>query len=198
MKTLLLAVSLLLVPLAFTQTLSRDQGVTIRPRTALQGFNPMNPSAVGHPVITSTGPSGDALLKQFTVTNYSAKAVTFIEYGWRISAPAACSSSTQTLPVKWDTATVNVNIASGAEAHITTAESLGRTGAAPDLVAQARATNTPVVQVTIGIVQATFADGSTWTDNDALERNTFDNNLHDKKEGCQLSTVSEMQKKKRS
>lgn len=66
MKTLLSALSLLLLPLAFTQTLPPNQGVTIKPLWAQQGFDVMNPSAVGHPVITGSSMSGDALLKQFS------------------------------------------------------------------------------------------------------------------------------------
>lgn len=187
MKKLVLAVSLLLVPLAFTQTLPPDQSVTIKPQWALQGFNPLNPSAVTHPVITATSMNTNAVLSQFTVTNYSAKAVTSIEYGWRIDAPTACSNST--FPLRWETASADVNIPPGAEANITAAESLSRTGAAPELAAQARASNTPVVLVTIGIVKVTFADGSTWSDDEAVQRNTWDSNYYEKHEGCHPPTV---------
>ena len=65
------------------------------------------------------------------------------------------------MSVRWQTATANVNIPPSAQAKVDIVESLSRNGAAPELAEQARATNTPVVLVTIGIVKATFADGST-------------------------------------
>ena len=189
-KSLLLAVSflLLLVLAASAQPQPNPTLVKIMPHWAQQGFNPLNPSAVGHPVITANAMMANAIMNRFTITNYSKKAVTSIEYGWRISAPAACADST--FPVHWETASANVSIAPGAEANITTAESLSRDGAAKDLAEQAQAANTPVVLVTVGIVKATFADGTTWTDDEALERNTFDGNLYEKHEGCQSPTVS--------
>jgi hypothetical protein len=161
---LLSAVSLLLlVPTAFSQDTST---VNIRPRFAQQGFNPMNPVAVGHPVITGNAMIDDAVVSQFTVTNYAAKLVESIEYGWRISSPRACGDST--LPVRWETVKVKVNIAPGAEAN---------------------ANKAPVVLVTIEIVKVTFADGSTWSDDEAVERNTFDSSSYEKQEGCHSPTV---------
>jgi hypothetical protein len=41
-----------------------------------------------------------------------------------------------------------------------------------------------VVLVTIGIVKVTFADGTTWSDDEAVERNTFDSSSYEKQEGC--------------
>jgi hypothetical protein len=176
-----LAVSLLLpVPAVF----SRDTSivVNIRSHFALQGFNLMNPAAVGHPVITGYAMITDVIISQFAVTNYAAKPVESIDYGWRISAPTACGDST--LPVRWETATAKVNIAPGAEASITPPESLSRIGTAHGLAAETGANKTPVVLVTIGIVKVTFADGSTWSDDEAAERNTFDSNSYEKQEGC--------------
>jgi hypothetical protein len=85
----------------------------VRKHFALQGFNPMNPAAVGHPVITENAMITDVIISQFKVTNYAAKPVQSIEYGWRISSPTACSDST--LPVRWDTAAAKVNIAPDAK-----------------------------------------------------------------------------------
>jgi hypothetical protein len=45
LKAVLLAVALLLVPTAFSQS-DDNTLVTIQPRIALQGFNPMNPTGV--------------------------------------------------------------------------------------------------------------------------------------------------------
>ena len=194
MKTLLSALSLLPLPLAFTQTLPPNQGVTIKPLWAQQGPDVMNPSAVGHPVITGSGMSGDALLKQFTVTNYSSKPVQSIEYGWRIAAPTACCNST--LPLRWETASANVNIAPGGEATIAASESLSKSGSSKALANEASTNQAPVVLVTIGLLKVTYADGSTWTDEEALKHNTFDGNLYDKHEGCHSPTVSELQKKR--
>jgi len=39
---------------------------------------------------------------------------------------------------------------------------------------EARANNTPVVLVTVGILKATYGDRSAWRDKEALERNIFD------------------------
>jgi len=182
---LLSAVSLLLlVPAAFSQDTST---VNIRPRFAQQGFNPMNPVAVGHPVITGNAMIDDAVVSQFTVTNYAAKLVESIEYGWRISSPRACGDST--LPVRWETVKVKVNIAPGAEASITPPGVLSQPGSSVELSAEAHANKTPVVLVTIGIVKVTFANGSTWSDDEAVERNTFDSSSYEKQEGCHSPTV---------
>lgn len=193
MKKLLLAVSLLLVPIAFAQTLPPNQGVRIIPHMAPQGFNVMNPSAVDHPLITGTSMSGDSLLKHFTVANYHRKPVQSIEYGWRIAAPTACSNST--LPVHWETAKVNVTIAPGSKADVPAAEPLSKSGSSRALADQATASNAPVVLVTIGLVKVTYSDGSTWTDDEAAQFNTFDGNYYEKHEGCRSPTVSAMQKK---
>jgi hypothetical protein len=58
------------------------------------------------------------------------------------------------------------------------------------LAAEARANKTPVVLVTIGIVKVTFADGSTWSDDEAVERNTFDSSSYEKRENCHSPMVS--------
>ncbi len=178
---LLLAVSLLLLaPAVFSQDTST---VTIRPHFAQQGFKPMNPAAVGHPVITEYAMITNTITSQFTVTNYAAKLVESIEYGWRISAPTAWGDST--LPVRWGTATPKVNIAPGAEASITPPGALSQPGSSVELSAEARTNKTPVVLVTIGIAKVTLADGSTWSDDEAVERNTFDSSSYEKQEGCQ-------------
>lgn len=52
------------------------------------------------------------------------------------------------------------------------------------------ATKTPVLLVTVGIVKVTFADGSTWSDDEAQQRNTWDNNFHKKHDGCEVHTAS--------
>jgi hypothetical protein len=188
MKKLLLAVSLLLlVPAAFAQLQPNQFGVTISPHFAQQGFDWMNPAAVGHPLITSSTMMADVITSQFTVRNYAAKPVQSIEYGWRISAPTACGDST--LPVRWETATAKVNIAPGAEASIIPPEALSRPGSSNELSAEAFGTKTPVVLVMLGIVEVTFADGSTWSDDEAIERNTFDSSSYEKEEDCHSPTV---------
>ena len=146
----------------------------------------MHPNAVGHPVITGTGSSGDALMEQFIVTNYSTKRVEAIECGWRTSAPVACSGST--LPVGWQTAKANINIAPGAEATITTPKSLSASGSSKNLAEQADAHKTPVVLVVVGIVMATYADGSTWVDDEAVNGENFDNGKAEQSEGCYAPT----------
>ena len=110
----------LLFPIFLATTFA--QVVYILPQLAEQGYDPLNPAAVAHPVITRKTTSKGSILSQFTVTNYSSKTVTSIEYGWRVSAPSACSMST--LQAHWDTATVEVTIGPGAEAHIATASRL--------------------------------------------------------------------------
>jgi hypothetical protein len=57
------------------------------------------------------------------------------------------------------------------------------------IVRQAGATHTPVVLITIGIVRVTFTDGSTWVDQEAVDRHTFDDNLIDKEQGFQLRSA---------
>jgi hypothetical protein len=159
--------------------------VYILPQLAEQGYDPLNPAAVAHPVITRKTTSKGSILSQFTVTNYSSKTVTSIEYGWRVAAPSACSMST--LQVHWDTATVEVTIDPGAEAQIATADALSRAGSAKELADEARAKNTPVVLVTVGILKATYGDRSVWRDKEALKRNVFDDGRAEKKESCPSS-----------
>jgi hypothetical protein len=161
------------------------QVVYILPRLAQQGYVPENPASVDHPVITSKATGKSSVLSQFTVTNYSSKTVTSIEYGWRISAPSACSAST--LRVHWDTATVEVTIDPGAEAQIAIADTLSRAGSAKTLADEARTNNTPVVLVTVGILKATYSDRSAWKDKEALKRNIFDDGRAEKDEGCPSS-----------
>jgi len=181
-KLLLLAVSLLLLLASATSAQSQpNQPTKISWHFACQGFNPVHPAAMGHPVITNYATLKNTM-SQFTVTNYSAKAVTSVEYGWRIAAPTGCTDSK--MSVRWETAKADVNLAAGAEVTINTPEALSKEGSADDLVAQARVTNTPVVLVTIGIVKVTFADGTTWTDKEAVEHNTFDSNYYEKNEPC--------------
>ena len=69
-KSLLLAVSLmLLASAALAQLQPSPTLVKIMPHWAQQGFNPLNPSAVGHPVITANAMMANAIMNQFTVTN---------------------------------------------------------------------------------------------------------------------------------
>jgi len=173
----------LLFPIFLATTFA--QMVYIFPRLAQQGYDPLNPAAVAHPVIMSKTISKGSILSRFTVTNYSSKTVTSIEYGWRVSAPSACSQST--LPVHWDTATVEVTIDPGAEAQIATADSLSRAGSAKELADEARANNAPVVLVTVGILKATYRDHTAWRDKEALKRNIFDDGRAEKEEGCPSS-----------
>ena len=81
----------LLFPMFLATTFAQD--VYIYPKLAQQGYIPLDPTAVDHPVITSKTISKGSVLSQFTVTNYSSKPVTSIEYGWRVSAASACSGS---------------------------------------------------------------------------------------------------------
>jgi hypothetical protein len=161
------------------------QVVYILPQLAEQGYDPLNPAALGHPVITNKTTSKGSILSQFTVTNYSSKTVASIEYGWRVSAPSACSEST--LPVHWETATVKVTIAPGTKAEIAASDALSRAGSAKELADEARANNTPVVLVTVGILKATYRDRSAWRDREALKRNIFDDGRAEKKEACPSS-----------
>jgi hypothetical protein len=161
------------------------QVVYILTQLAQQGYVPLDPAAVAHPVITRKTISKGSVLSQFTVTNYSRKTVTSIEYGWRVSAPSACSEST--LRVHWDTATVEVTIDPGAEAQIAAANALSRAGSAKELADEARSNNTPVVLVTLGIVKATYSDRSAWRDKEALKRNIFDDGRVEKEESCPSS-----------
>ena len=175
-----LAVALLLVLAAFSQVprlIHAIPTVTIKPHMA--HIDPLVRTGVKITGIT-------ALVSRFTVNNYTDKTVTSIEYGWRIAAPSSCTDST--LPVRWQTATANVNIPPQGEVSVTPVDSLSALGSMR-IVLQAEATHTPVVLVTIGIVPVTFADGSTWVDQEAVDRNTFDDNPIDKKEGCQLRTA---------
>ena len=94
----------------------------------------MNPVAVGHPVITGNAMIDDAVVSQFTVTNHAAKLVESIEYGWRISSPRACGDST--LPMRWETVKVKVNIAPGAEASITPPGALSQPGSSAELISR--------------------------------------------------------------
>jgi hypothetical protein len=183
-KALLATVFFALVPAALCQVLQSGMlYVNIRPQMAVQGFDLFRPTGVR---ITSLNMNAHSLMNKVTITNYSTKAVTSIEYGWRVSAPASCSDTV--LPVRWETATANVSIApNGGEAGVAVPESLSRAGASEDLAAQARASNTPVVLVTIGIVTVTFADGSTWSDNEAVERHMFDNGRAEREESCAMS-----------
>jgi hypothetical protein len=189
-----ITVVLSLVTIAFAQSPLDTQLIKISPQLAQQGLDPLHPNAVGHPVITGNSMNVNTVISQFTVTNYAAKTVTSIEYGWRIAAPAACSTST--LPVHWETATVNVNIPPAAEVDITTVESLSRTGSAPDLAAQARANHTSVVLVTIGLLKVTYADSSTWSDDEAVNSQNFDNGRAEKVSDCHVPTPKELQGKR--
>jgi hypothetical protein len=184
-NAVLSAVALLLVPAAISQTqVNTSGGVIISPHAALQEADPMNSAGPGGAPVRVHGTITEAntIVSRITVMNYSGKTVTSLEYGWRTSAPRACANSS--LPAKWETAEATVNITTGDKATIKTVDALSKRGVAPELAAQARANNTPVVLVTIGIVKVTFADGSTWTDDEAVERNMFDNDLMEKQEAC--------------
>jgi hypothetical protein len=183
-KALLAAVFFALVLAAFSQVLQPSMlYVSIRPRPAVQAFDPLRPTGVK---ITGMEMQAHSLLNKIAITNYSTKAVTSIEYGWRISAPESCADTK--LPPRWDTATANVSVApNGGEGEVAVPESLNRAGASEDLAAEARASNTPVVLVTVGLVKVTFADGSTWSDDEAVERHLFDNGRAEQEESCVVS-----------
>src|SRR5215469_3897578 len=125
---------------------------------AMQGFDPMNPTGVH---VISTGPSGDAVMRQITIANYTSKTVASVDYGWRISAPLGCNEST--LPVRWETATATVSIAPNAAAKIPVPDTLSHSGSSMELANQARNSHAPAVLVTVGLLKVTFTDGSTWT-----------------------------------
>jgi hypothetical protein len=194
---LLLTVSLLLlVPAAFSQDNSNTTGVTIRRDMALQGADPANPALPkGAPVrVYGTASDSSALMSRITVANNSTKSVSSLEYGWRIAAPTACTDST--LPVRWDTATVSFNkFAPGEQLDIDMPKSLSRDGSALDLAKEASASGAHVVLITVGIVEVIFADGSAWTDSEALRTSNFDGDLHEKMNDCHGPIVSEMQHK---
>jgi hypothetical protein len=192
-KAVLLAVALLLLPAAFSQS-NDNTLVTIQPRMALQGFNAMNPTGV-HVNGTTMGGESNAstLISQFAVMNYTNKTVTSLEYGWRISTPLGCTDST--LPVRWETADARVTIAPNAEANIKPPDSLSRPGTSNELAEQARNSHTPVVLVTIGLLKVNFSDGSSWTDDHAAQSNNFDNGLAEKETGCHATTLEEVRAK---
>ena len=89
--------------------------------------------------------------------------------------------------VHWETATVKVTIAPGTKAEIAASDALSRAGSAKELADEARANNTPVVLVTVGILKATYRDRSAWRDREALKRNIFDDGRAEKKEACPSS-----------
>jgi hypothetical protein len=191
-KAVLLAVALLLsVPAAFSQTQTTDKTlVTIHPHGAMQGFDPMNPTGVH---VIGTGPSGDAIMRQIIIGNYTTKTVTSLEYAWRTSTPLGCTDST--LPVGWETASVKLTIAPGDEAQIDAPASLSAPGTSKQLAETADRTKTPVVLVTVGLLKVNFSDGSTWSDDEALQHNTFDNSRAEKDYGCHSLTPAELRAK---
>ncbi len=196
-RNLLLAVSLLLLaPAAFPQANSNTTGVTIRRDVALQGADPANPALPkGAPVrVYGTAVGDNNLMTRITVANNSTKAVSSIQYGWRISSATACTGST--LPVRWDTATVKFSsFAPGTRVELDTPESLSRQGSVLDLAREAFASRASVVLITVGIVKVTFADGSTWADDEAMRTSNFDGDLHERMNDCHGPIVSEMQHK---
>lgn len=157
--------------------------IALQTNFAMQGFNPLNPTAVGHPVITGKAQTADQLLGYFVVTNYAKKAVVAIEYGWRIAAPLTCLDST--LPASWDKATVEITIASGAEATIPAPAELSASGSSKRLADLAYVNKTPVVLIIVGLLRVTYADGSQWSDEQAISRQIFDGGMHEKIEQCQ-------------
>nr|UXE41680.1 hypothetical protein Hi04_10k_c5966_00013 [uncultured bacterium] len=72
----------------------------------------------------------------------------------------------------------------GATAQIATPDALSRAGSAKALADQARANNTPVVLVTVGILKPTYSDRSAWKDKEALKRNISDDGRAQEEEGC--------------
>ena len=178
--------SFLLFPMLLATAFA--QVVAIHPHFAQQGFNPLNPAAVGHPVITGNSVANDVLLTAFTVTNYSTKTVTSVEYAWRIAAPSACSDST--LPVSFDSRVANLKIAPGAEVTIAAPSVLSGAGTAKVLARRATANRAPVVIVTVGILQVIYADGSTWTDKEAIDSENFDNGRAEKEDSCHATKRS--------
>jgi hypothetical protein len=191
-KAVLLAVALLLsVPAAFSQTKTTDMTlVTIRPQWAMQGLDPVNPTGVH---VIGTGPSGDAIMRQITVANYTTKTVTSLVYGWRTSTPLGCTDST--LPVGWQTASAKLTIAPGGEAQIDAPASLSASGTSKQLAEAADRNKTPVVLVTVGLLKVNFSDGSTWADDEAQQHNTFDNGRAEKENGCHSPTPAEIRAK---
>jgi hypothetical protein len=193
LKAVLLAVALLLsVPAAFSQNQATDKTlVTIRPQMAMQGLDPMNPTGVH---VIGTGSSGDAIMRQITIANYTTKTVTSLEYAYRVSTPVGCTDST--LPVRWETASAdNINLAPGGEAQIDAPRSLSASGSSKQLAEAADRSKTPVVLVTVGVLRVNFSDGSTWADDEALQHNTFDNGRAEKENGCHSPTPAEIRAK---
>jgi hypothetical protein len=190
-KAVLLAVVLpLAVPAAFSQS-NDNTLVTIRPQWAVQGLDPMNPTGVH---ITGTGTSGDAIMRQITIANYTNKTVTSLEYAYRVSTPVGCTDST--LPVRWETASAdNINLAPGCEAQIDAPRSLSASGSSKQLAEAADRSKTPVVLVTVGVLRVNFSDGSTSADDEALQPNTFDNGRAEKEAGCHATTPEELRAK---
>jgi hypothetical protein len=156
--------------------------VTIKTTTAVQGFNPLNPNASSHPVITAKSQTADQLLGDFTVTNYATKEVTSLTYGWRIAAPATCQGSS--LPPFWQEERVTVSIPAGKSAVIDGPKDLNAEGTAKQLAENADLHRTPVVLITVGLLTVTYSDGTFWKDDKATTTHTFDGGMGEKLDEC--------------
>jgi hypothetical protein len=154
--------------------------VSIIPAVAKQGYDPKHPSGV-HIVERATGV--DTILTQITVHNYTTKTVNRIDYGWKITSPNTCPYSIE--PVI-DAGTATVDLDPAKEVTIDLPESLSGAGTASALGKLAAKTKAPVVLVEIGLLRVRFADGSEWTDKEAIEHATYDNGLAEETNGCAI------------
>jgi hypothetical protein len=177
-KGILLAVALLLVLAASSQV---PRLIHAMPTVTFKAL--MAHIDVFANVKVSEVAQGRGLVTRIRVNNYTDKTVRSIEYGWRIAAPAACTNA---MTPHWETATVDVVIPPHGEVRLTPVESLSSFSAKQEVAARAEATHTPVVLVTVGILKATFTDGSTWLDDNAAESQMFDGGAWEKRERCQL------------
>jgi hypothetical protein len=170
-----------------------QSAVTISPRITTQGADLLHPDAPSGPpvrIISQVAPSG-VIVSAITLVNHSSKTAVEVEYGWRIAEAAACSGSS--LEPRWETASAAVKLfPDGDEVSIKVAPPLSQPGSATKLADQARAANTDVVVVTIGILKVRFADGSTWMDSEAAQNKMFDNGEQEKAATCNLPTIGKL------
>lgn len=158
-----------------------QNSITIKTITAMQGFNPLNPAAIGHPVITGKSQLPDQLLGSFTVTNYSAKTVSSLTYGWRISAPLSCQSNLRPF---WQEEKVSVEIKPQANITLDGPKDLNEPGTSKRLAEMADVHKAQVVLVTVGLLEVNYADGSIWRDEDAIRSRSFDRGVNEKTDLC--------------
>ena len=64
------------------------------------------------------------------------------------------------------------------------------------MATQASGHHTPVVLVTIGLLKVNFADGATWSDDEAINSETLDHGRAGKETKCHSPTLKTLQGKR--